>query len=225
MLRIRVIQAFPLEIRTSSSQMPRHPRSSLKAVQCTEAPGPTEPLSDGSLVALALQGIEPAFTLLCKRHSRRVRSLIAARLSDPGDVADVVQETNLALWRALRRYDTDRHFESWLTSIAINKCRDWARRRAVRRETLAKLGDDVVHGFERTCVRHAESELIEAERLGALWQALTELPESLRDPLVRTALHQDSQAVVARELNITVKAVEMRVRRARQRLHSTLTST
>ena len=214
-----------MEIRTSSSQTPQNPRASIKAVQWIETPGATEPLSDGSLVSLALQGIEPAFTLLCKRHSRRIRSLIAARLSDPGDVADVVQETNLALWRALRRYDPERHFESWLTSIAVNKCRDWARRRAVRRETLANLGDDVVHGFERTYVRHAESELIEAERLGALRQALTELPQSLRDPLVRTALHQDSQAVVARDLNITVKAVEMRVRRARQHLHSTLTST
>ena len=181
-----------------------------------------ESLPDGDLVALALQGVEPAFALLSKRHSRRLRSLIAARIPDPGDVADVVQETELALWRALHRYDCERPFESWLTSIAINKCRDWARRRAVRRETLARFEDDLVYGAERSWVRHAESELIEDERLGALRQALSELPESLRDPLIRTALQQHSQAVVARELNITVKAVEMRVRRARQHLHSAL---
>lgn len=183
------------------------------------------PLSDASLVSLALGGVEPAFTLLCKRHSPRMRNLIAARLADPSDVADVVQETQLALWRALHRYDIERHFESWLTTIAINKCRDWARRRTVRRDTLAKLGEDVLHGFERSCVGPAESELMEDERLGALHRALTELPASLRDPLVRTALHQDSQAAVARQLNITVKAVELRIRRARQRLHSALAAT
>ena len=183
-----------------------------------------EPLSDGSLVTLALRGIEPAFTLLCKRHSRRLRNLIAARLADPNDVADVVQETQLALWRALPRYDVERHFESWLTSIAMNKCRDWFRRRAVRRETFAKLQNEVFHAAAQTGARHAESVLIEYEQLAALRQALAQLPGSLREPLVRTALHQASQGVVARELNITVKAVEMRVRRARQRLRSALTS-
>jgi RNA polymerase sigma factor CnrH len=182
-----------------------------------------EPLSDGALVTLALRGIEPAFTLLCKRHSRRLRSLIAARLADPNDVADVVQETQLALWRALPRYDVERHFESWLTSIAINKCRDWFRRWAVRRETFAKLQNEVLHDAAPPGARHAESALMEHEQLAALRQALTQLPGSLREPLVRTALHQVSQAVVARELNITVKAVEMRVRRARQRLRSALT--
>ena len=154
-----------------------------------------------------------------------MRRVIAARLTDSSDVADVVQETQLALWRALHRYDTERHFESWVTTIAINKCRDWARRRRVRRETLARHGDDVLHGVERSCVGPAESELMEDERLGALRKALSELPDSLRDPLVRTALHQDSQAVVARQLNITVKAVEMRIRRARQRLYSVLAAT
>ena len=62
------------------------------------------------------------------------------------------------------------------------------------------------------------------EQLAALRQALSQLPGALREPLVRTALQQVSQAVVARDLNITVKAVEMRVRRARQRLHSALTT-
>jgi RNA polymerase sigma factor (sigma-70 family) len=182
-------------------------------------------LADASLVSLARRGVEPAFTLLCKRHARRMRNLIAARLTDSSDVADVVQETQLALWRALHRYDGERHFESWLTTIAVNKCRDWARRRSVRRDALAKFGDELLHGVERSCVGPAESELMEDERLGALWKAVTELPDSLRDPLLRTALHQDSQAVVARQLNITVKAVEMRIRRARQRLHVVLAGT
>jgi RNA polymerase sigma factor CnrH len=225
MLGARFIQALPLEITTTPSRPLLHPRRSVPVPRPAEAPDPTEPLTDGSLVALTLQGVEPAFTLLWKRHSRRTRSLVAARIPDAGDVADVMQETQLALWRALHRYDRERHFESWLTSIAINKCRDWARRRAVRRETLARFEDDPVHGVGRSWVRPAEAELIEDERLGALRRALAELPDSLRDPLLRTALDQHSQAVVARDLNITVKAVEMRVRRARQHLHSALAVT
>jgi RNA polymerase sigma factor CnrH len=211
-----------LEITTTQSPPLRRPYRAVAVPGPVEASDPTEPLSDESLVALVLQGIEPAFTLLCKRHSRRLRSLIAARIPDFGDAADVMQETLLALWRSLHRFDGERHFESWLTCIAVNKCRDWARRRTVRRETLARFEEDLTHAIEPTWIRHAESELIEDERLGALRKALTELPDSLRDPLIRTALDEHSQAIVARELNITVKAVETRVRRARQHLHSVL---
>jgi len=179
--------------------------------------------SDGSLVTLALHGVEPAFALLCARHSRRLRSLIAARVSDPGDVPDVVQETHLAMWRALPRFDIQRHFESWLTTIAVNKCRDWGRRRSVRRDTLARFQGEVAGSATGWTAGHAESLLLENERLDALHEALAQLPAALRDPLIRTALHQVPQAAVARDLNITVKAVEMRVRRARQRLHNVLT--
>src|SRR6202012_4849870 len=97
--------------------------------QMFDSAGRAELLSDAALVTLALRGDEPAFTQLCKRHSPRLRNLVAARIVDPGDVANVIQETQLALWRALHRYDAGRHFESWLTSIAVNKCRDWGRRR------------------------------------------------------------------------------------------------
>ena len=211
-----------VEITTLSSPPPCHPRPQIAVWQPVESADPSAPLSDNSLVALALQGVEPAFTLLCRRHARRLRSLIALRIRDSGEVADVMQETQLALWRALHRFDRERHFESWLTSIAVNKCRDWARRRAVRRETLARFEDDLTQRVDASWVRHAEAELIEDERLGALRKALAKLPDSLRDPLIRTALDQHPQAVVARELNITVKAVETRVRRARRYLHSAL---
>lgn len=180
--------------------------------------------NDASLVTLALQRIEPAFALLFKRHGRRLRSVIAARLSDPNDVPDVMQDTQLAVWRALPSYDLQRSFEAWLTSIAINKCRDCGRRRAVRQGTLSRFQIDLAHSAQWLWADHMESGVIEDERLGALRRAMTQLPSQLREPLIRTALLQHSQAVVARDLNVTVKAVETRIRRARQQLHSYLTA-
>src|SRR3546814_13816002 len=46
---------------------------------------------------------------------------------------DLVQEAFVAAFDALDRYDQGRPLRTWLARIAINKCRDWARRRAVRR--------------------------------------------------------------------------------------------
>ena len=225
MLEARIIWASDLENITALTWVgrPSH-RARTGPLADTEGSALPASLPDGLLVSLTLRGIEPAFTLLCKRHARRLRNVVAARLIDQNEVSDVVQETFLALWRALPSYDIQRPFESWLTTIAVNKCRDWARRRAVRFDTLTRFQEEISQGTECSWANPLESGLVEGERDKALQKALARLPDPLREPLVRTALHQASHAVVARELDITVKAVEMRVRRARQRLHSALAS-
>src|SRR3546814_2003565 len=45
---------------------------------------------------------------------------------------DLTQETFVSGFSALDRYDGDRPFSTWIARIALNKCRDWARRRKVR---------------------------------------------------------------------------------------------
>jgi RNA polymerase sigma-70 factor (ECF subfamily) len=49
-------------------------------------------------------------------------------------------------------------------------------------------------------------------------RAISELPTSLREPLVLRTIDEHSQADTAKILGITEKAVEARVRRARARL-------
>lgn len=181
--------------------------------------------TDGELVALALSGVEGAFHDLMQRHAPRLRALIVRRLRDPEDVLDTMQDTQLAIWRALPHYDAGRPLEAWLTSIALNKCRDWARRRAAQFGLLSRLqaqaaeecasaGDHI--GVERL--------LIGRERVQHLGRALRQLPPQLRAPLLLTTLRERSQAAAARELGLTRKAVEMRVRRARQHLEKALES-
>jgi len=175
-------------------------------------------LTDKELVSLCLNGVERAFAWLMERHTRHLRSLVARRLRNPEDVQDVLQETQLAVWRALQRYDAARPFEAWLTSIAVNKCRDWARHRAVRLGLLMQMRSETAQAAPCITQRSAESLIIDKERLGDLGRALDKLARSLREPLILTTLHELPQASVARALGLTRKAVEMRVRRARQDL-------
>ncbi len=181
-----------------------------------------EGFTDGELVTLAVNGAHGAFSHLLHRHAPHLRRLVARRLRDPQDVLDVIQDTHIAVWRALQTYDTGRPFEAWLTCIALNKCKDWARRRVVRFGMMAQVQADAAHGGAGLEERSAESLAIEEESMRDLERALERLPRPLREPLVLTALRDLPQAAVARELGATRKAVEMRVRRARQRLQQAL---
>jgi len=175
--------------------------------------------TDGELVTLALNGGAAAFSHLMRRHSRHLHAVIARRMRDPEDVRDVVQDTHLAVWRALQHYDAGRPFEAWITTIAVNKCRDWARRRATQLGMLSRLRSDVVHEcWSAIEERGIERQLIGKESVRCLGIALEALPPQLRAPLLLTTVRECSQDAVARELGLSRKAVEMRVRRARQHL-------
>ncbi|HEY2590232.1 MAG TPA: sigma-70 family RNA polymerase sigma factor [Steroidobacteraceae bacterium] len=182
--------------------------------------------TDGELVTLALNGAAAAFSDLMRRHARHVHAVIARRLRNPEDVRDAVQDTHLAVWRALHHYDAGRPFEAWITTIALNKCRDAARRRAAQLGMLSRLRSDVIRdGWCASEERGIERQLIGKESMRCLGTALRALPPQLRAPLLLTAVREHSQAAAARELGLTRKAVEMRVRRARQHLARALEPT
>jgi RNA polymerase sigma factor CnrH len=181
-----------------------------------------ERLTDGELVTLALNGVEPAFARLLERHASHLLKLVTRRLRDRDDVLDVVQDTRLAVWRALHRYDAGRPFEAWLTSIAVNKCTDWSRHRACEIGLRARLEAESHREDGRVGEPSAESVAIAQERALQLIGALDRLPDRLREPLILTAVLELRQSQAARELGVTRKAVEMRVRRARQHLERAL---
>ena len=84
---------------------------------------------DDQLAASAVAGDERAFARLIARHKDGLYRFIRRYTGDPDEAYDLLQETFAAAWMALKRYDAARSFPTWLRSIALNKCRDWSRRR------------------------------------------------------------------------------------------------
>ncbi len=178
----------------------------------------SEHLTDGELVRLALNGLEPAFGRLLERHDPHLLRLVSGRLRNREDALEVVQNTRLAVWRALHRYDSGRPFQAWLTSIALNKCTDWSRHRRAESTLRARLQSDADARAGTAHGPSAESMAIAEEQIRRLLRALARLPAQLRDPLLLTGLGNLRQSEAARKLGLTRKAVEMRLRRARQQL-------
>lgn len=176
-----------------------------------------EEMVDGQLVTLALNGDRRAFPVLMRRYGPALRGMVRRRISNPEDAADIVQDSLLSAWSALQTYSPQRPFQAWLIQIALNKCRDWGRRRAVRLKSAIYLDD-----FAPDAEADAESVLIHAEDLVAFHGAIDSLPEALRQPLLLTALAGFSQRDAADQLGVTVKGVETRVRRARAALRDAL---
>nr|WP_312137953.1 RNA polymerase sigma factor [Brevundimonas sp.] len=142
---------------------------------------------------------------------------------DDEDALDLVQETYTAAWLAIHRYDPARSFDVWLRAIALNKCRDWGRRRTVRRwirQTVGLDAPEATHVADRT--PDTDALIDDRRRIERLNTALRDLPDNLKAPLLLTSIDGRSQQEAAQILGITAKAVETRIARARQKLASAM---
>lgn len=175
-------------------------------------------LTDGELAALSYAGRDTAFAEIMRRYGDPVYRIVAGNIGDADEALDLVQETFIAAHRSLARFDADRPMRRWLATIALNKCRDWRRRRAVRR--LFAFAVPLDNGAMQIAEDRAlpDAEVLARQEMERVARAIADLPASLREPLVLRTLQDMSQAEVAATLSITEKAVETRVRRARIRL-------
>jgi len=178
---------------------------------------------DDHLAASAVAGDERAFARLIARHKDGLYRFIRRYTGNPDEAYDILQETFAAAWTALRRYDAARSFPTWLRSIALNKCRDWSRRRAVRRWLTWSDPIDGQVGLNLTDdTPSPEAAVMDRQRLSRLDRALANLPQGLKEPLILTALEELSHEDAGRILGLTAKAVELRVYRARKALAEAL---
>ncbi|OYX36749.1 MAG: hypothetical protein B7Y99_00305 [Caulobacterales bacterium 32-69-10] len=173
---------------------------------------------DPVLVVRSLSGDQSAFTALARRHGPRLARTAKALGVTPDEVEDVVQQALVSAWRALAEYDLSKPFVAWVTVITANKARDW------RRHKRSKRWWSEGPAFDQDEVLNVEDPLAGAETLELRAQlrqvsiALQGLPDKFRIPLVMVTVTGLSQREAGAALGITEKAVEIRVRRARQLL-------
>lgn len=173
--------------------------------------------SDAELAALALGGRQSAYTALLARYREPVFRVVRATIGDDDAAVDVTQEAFVSAFAALKSFDPDRPFKTWISHIAINKCRDWARRRAVRRffsfalpiEAAANIAEDTFT---------ADQQIFDRAELTRVQAAIAKLPQAIREPLVLRTIEGMTQAEAAQVLGISEKAVETRLYRARGQL-------
>jgi RNA polymerase sigma factor (sigma-70 family) len=189
-------------------------------VKADAASGDLAALDDGALVARVIAGRKEAFREIMRRHRDPIYRLVRGHVGDADDALDLVQDCFATAWRHLSRFDQSRPLRPWLARIAINRARDWHRRRALRRLIGLGVGrDEEAVPDEAPLPDAVAAGRIELDRA---WIAIARLPERLRETLLLRTVNGFSQAETAGALKISEKAVETRLYRARAQLAALL---
>ncbi|MFN3780089.1 MAG: RNA polymerase sigma factor [Brevundimonas aurantiaca] len=176
----------------------------------------SSPDSDESRAA---RGDRAAFSALMASTMGDLHRFIRRYVGEESEAHDLLQETYTAAWLAIGRYDPSRPFEAWLRTIAVNKCRDWARKRTVRRiiSGMTGLEDREVADLPEPAPL-AEARIDDRRRLALVDGAIGRLPDGLKAPLLLSVMEGRSQGDIAAILGVSVKTVETRIARARRKL-------
>ena len=146
--------------------------------------------SDEELVTRSIGGDADSFNQLVLRWERPIYALAYRQLGREEDARDVCQETFLRAFRAIGGFRGQAKFSSWLYRIALNLCRDWARRQ--RRTPVVQMPDDTdaieaamarepVESPEDIVGRHDLTRLVE--------KAMAKLPEEQRTAIIMKEYH------------------------------------
>ncbi len=165
--------------------------------------------TDATLLAQSRRGHTPAFETLVERYQNLVCAITFSVTGDRGVSEDLAQETFLTAWRSLGDLREPERFAGWLCGIARN-LGSKARRRMGR---TTELPGDMLDDEDGP-----EADLAARESEAMVWRALEQIPQTYREPLVLYYREGRSAAQVARDLGLSVSAVEQRLSRGRRHL-------
>lgn len=179
-------------------------------------PGP----GDSGPVSAALGGDAEAFGRLTERCERACLAMAYAVTRDAHLAADAVQEACLKGWHARRTLREPGRFESWLLSIVRRCATDLVRRRRPMRlvDSEAKEGATDPPAAAPTPLEAAATR----ERDEAVRQVIDELDESSRIAVALRFYDGRTSSDIAGVLGCSPAAVDMRLKRARERLATLL---
>jgi RNA polymerase sigma factor (sigma-70 family) len=147
---------------------------------------------------------------LFDEYGRMVLVLCRALLRDGRDAEDAAQQTFLGAYRSILAGHRPSNPAAWLATIARNECRvRWAKREELPASLTIELEALHVDPAEIAAAR---------DELAALTDALAELPERQRDVVRLHCLAGLTYGEVAETLDITSRAVDGLLVRARKRL-------
>lgn len=166
-------------------------------------------LTDAQLATHAVRGQADALAELYHRHARVMLAVAYRLLQSREDAEDVVHDVFVGLPEALRRYDEQGSLGPWLRKVtarvALMRLRE-----ATRHETVV-LDEDRAASSPRS-----------PDAVVAIEDALRHLSPTLRSVLVLKEIEGFSHAEIARMLDISVGASEVRLHRALRALRATL---
>jgi RNA polymerase sigma-70 factor (ECF subfamily) len=178
----------------------------------------TERECDQVLVERVQAGDKQAFDLLVSKYQRRLMRLLTRIVNDTAEAEDVVQETFIKAYRALRHFRGDSAFYTWLYRIGINTAKN-ALANQGRRVAMADAEEQAEgygDGEQLRDINTPESMLASKQIAQTVNAAMDALPVDLRTAIALREIEGLTYEEISDIMACPIGTVRSRIFRARE---------
>lgn len=177
--------------------------------------------SDSEIVSKILSGDRDLYRRLVDSCSPMIFHLVRSFEKNEEEVKGMVQDIFVKAYTKLDLFDNRAKFSTWIYSIALNYCRDYAKNIRRNNSRFSDLGEDFIDG-QASDFAGPDVSLEQQETEGALLRAIEKLPPEQADPLLMKYRDGMSYKTISEQTGISVSALKVRVHRARHELKRNL---
>lgn len=171
-------------------------------------------MTDEELMLAICSGDQAAYQDVVRQHFKPISHYAFRMLGNQKDTEDITQETFLKLWINASTWRVEKaKLSTWLHRIAHNLCVDYLRKHG-RVQTQDSFSE---HESADEGIVDKDA-LTEAEKLNILDTALSQLPEGQRSAIMLCTIQNFSNKEAATIMDISVKALESTIARAKRSL-------
>ena len=181
-------------------------------------------MTDEELMLAVSKGDQSAYQTLVSRHLNAISQYAFRLLGNRKDTEDICQEVFLKLWTYASKWRPEKaKLTTWLHRITHNLCIDYLRKH-VRTQTSDILDMGAADNMPETPQSDVQNESIAKDDKQRLNHAISLLPETQRSALMLCHYAGFSNKEAAAIMNVSVKALESSIARARRSLRKQLES-
>jgi len=174
-------------------------------------------------IAKLLQRDPLEVKIFAREATQWIYNVILSYVQNKEDAEEVTQDTLLAALSALKSFRSEAALRTWVYSIAINKSKDFLKYKTRKKRfakiiSLSKKEDEPSAPIEPVNFVHPGVELESKEQMEVLFTGINQLPEKQKTALILAKLEQMSQKEIAEIMDVTPKAVESLLSRAKANL-------
>ena len=170
------------------------------------------------LIQKAVSGDSQAFSVLYEEYYSRIYYLCFKLLKNREDAGDITQETFVAAFKSLNTLNNAFVFESWLKSIAANKCKNYLKKSKPVLFSQYDKADGFEFDIEDNKAENAQEIVDNSEIHKIINEIIDRLPDEQRVCIILYYYDEKSVSEIADFLECSEGTVKSRLNYARKKI-------
>ena len=185
----------------------------------------SEEKTDYELIDEAIDGNEASYGIIMERYKNSLHGIIYRMVRNQEETQDLVQEAFIKAYKALRTFNKQYSFSTWLFKIASNNCIDHLRKKRLSTISIdapIETMDGSITQDIPDSTYNPEKDIIRNEVINTIHHTIDQLPKKYREVINLRHKQDRSYEEIAKELDLPIGTVKARIFRAREILKKSL---